>query len=317
MADETDSPATPPDSATEAASGTRPQTPVRSRPATRHTGAASPPVLTRNRLTQDLGSSLRIHEDEVTRELEEVLGPFVEDGGPLELTRLLRAVGRLIEDRQERLGRAHHKHAREVVSDKNRQWEKRRWFQELRRVMVELRQSVRSLYGEPAVKEYLGLDQQTGREPLLLLSQARVALRHLQDPDRPRPRPRFPNQGLDWGWWIARLEPPTRALRQAVRDQDHDAAETHITHRAKERELAAYDREVHAAARWIAATFELADRKSFGSDLRPRTRRRQRRAKTKEDQAAAPERSAPGSEDESPKSSDPPSVSTQGPSPGP
>jgi hypothetical protein len=273
--------------------------------------------MTRSRLTNDIGVSLENHEAEITQALDEVLSPFLQDGERLELTSLLRTVGRLVEDRQARLERAHREHAQEVTHDKDRQRETRRRFRELRRVMVDLRQSVRSFYGRAVVRKYLGLDRPTGREPLLLLYQAQEALHRIQDPGLPRPKPRFGNQSLDWDWWVDKLEPPTRALRQAVYDQDHEARETESFHRAKELELEGYDRQVHAAARWIAATFELADRKRFGTDLRPRTRRRQRRPKTNSDEEAAPGRSGRGAGSETEASPARPSASGEGASTGP
>jgi hypothetical protein len=316
MADTSESPDPQSDATAEVASEARS---ARGRAAKNRTRSPvlSPAITTRDRLTKDLGTSLRVHEAEVTQALEEVLSPFVDDGQQLELTPLLRAVGRLVEARQHQLRRTHLDHAQEVRTDKKLQQETRRRLRELRRVMVDLRQTVRSLYGKAAVRAYLGFDQPTGREPLLLLAQARDVLRHVQDPDRPRPQPKFGNQTVDWDWWVEKLGPPTQALQQAVYDQDHEARETESFHRARELELEAYDRQVHAAARWIAATFELADRKRYGGHLRPRTRRRQGRSKTNSEEEAALARSGGRSGEETQVSSNPPSGSVEGAAPSP
>jgi hypothetical protein len=272
----------------------------------------TPGVMTRFRLTNDLGVSLRSYEAEITQALEEELAPFLEEGERLELTSLLRAVGRLVEDRQARVERAHSEHAQELAAGKERQRETHRRFRELRRVMVDLRQTVKSLYGRTAVRKYLGFDQPTGREPLLLLRQAQKVLHNLRDPELPRPKSRFGSETVDWGWWIDKLEPLTRALNQAARERDHDTATTQISHRAKHLELERYDRQVHAAARWIAATLELAELKDLGADLLPRTRRRRRRLKTDSDQNAAAERSDRGSAEATEASPEPPPASAEG-----
>jgi len=315
MADTSESPDPRSDARTEAASEGRSARQRAARKGTR-APAAAPVIMTRRRLTNDLTSALRVHETEVSQALEEVLSPFVEDGEQLQLTPLLRAVGGLVETRQRQLRRTHLDHAQEVRTDKERQQETRRRFQELRRLMVDLRQTVRSLYGKTAVKAYLGFVQPTGREPLLLLHQAQDVLRHVQDPDRPRPQPRFGDQTVDWDWWVEKLEPPTRALQQAVYDQDHEARETESLHRAKELEREAYDRQVHAAARWIAATFELADRKRYGRSLRPFAGTRRRRSKTDSEQEPRSEPSGGGTGNGTEDSPTPASVSAQGASKG-
>ena len=186
MTDASESLDTPPDGTHEAPSATPTGRKRTAKKGTR-APAAAPALLNRHRLTDDLTSGLHVHEAEVTQALEEVLSPFVEDGEPLQPTPLLRAVGRLVEARQHQLRRAHLDHADKVRSDKKHQQETRQRFQELRRLMVDLRQNARSLYGRTAVKTYLGFDQPTGREPLLLLRQAQNVLHNIQDPDRGPP----------------------------------------------------------------------------------------------------------------------------------
>lgn len=293
MADASESPETQPDPAPDArheAASDRERAPKKSK----GKDEVSPAIMARFRLTKDLGASLRNHEAELTQALEEVLSPFLQEGERLELPTLLRTVGRLVEEGQTRMDRAHYRHDEELTADKARQRETRRRFRELRRVLVDLRHSVTSLYGRTAVKKYLGLDQPTGREPLLLQRQAQQVLHNLRNPERPRPKSRFGSETVDWDWWIDKLEPLARALEQADREREDDAATTQISHRGKHLELERYDRRVHAAARWIAATFELADRKELGADLLPRTRRRQRRPKTDSENNAATERSERG-----------------------
>lgn len=319
MADASKHRDTQPDATPEARASSASKTPsARGRAAKNRTRspAAAPAIRTRRRLTRDLTAALRVHEADVTQALEEVLSPFVEDGQQLELTPLLRAVGRLVETRQHQLRRVHFDHAQEVRADKEHQQETRRRFQELRRLMVDLRQTVRSLYGKTTVRAYLGFDQPTGREPLLLLAQAQDVLDQIQNPNQPRPQPRFGNQTVDWDWWVEKLEPPTQALQQAVHEQDDEARETESLHRAKELELEAYDRQVHAAARWIAATFELADRERYGSHLRPFAGHRLRRSKTESEQQPRSEPSGGGTGNGTEDSATPASVSAQGASKG-
>lgn len=310
MADASESPETQRDAHAEAASKP-PSTRERAAKKRLRSPAASPAIVTRYRLTGDLGVSLQQHESEVTQALEEVLSPFLEEGERLELTSLLRVVGRLIKDRQDRLERAHYAHADELTVDKNRQREKRRWFQELRRLMVDLRQTVRSLYGRAAVKQFLGLEKPTGREPVLLLRQAQRVLRLLQDPDHPRPEPKHEGNGLDWDRWIEKLETPTRELERALKEERAEAKVTDASLREKQLDLALYDREVHAAARWIVATFELADRESYGRSLLPfaKSRLRRSRTETAEEPSSEPSVGATGKETE--VSPAPPSVSAE------
>lgn len=315
MTDANESPETQPDPAPDARREAQADAPSKRKRAARkrfRSDAVTPGVIARFRLTKDLLASIRNYEAELAQALEGELSPFLEEGERLELPTLLRAVARLVEDRQARVERAHSEHARELAADKERQRETRHRFRELRRVMVDLRQTVKSLHGRTAVREYLGFDQPTGREPLLLLRQAEQVLHNLRDPDLPPPKARFGSETVDWNWWIDKLEPRTRALKQADWDRDHEAGGTESTHRTKHLELERYDRKVHAAARWIAATFELAELKELGADLLPRTRRRRRRPKTDSDGEAAPERSDRGSAEVTEASPELPPASAEG-----
>jgi len=306
MADASESPQTQPEPAPEAPSA---------RKGTGKKGqgqpAASPAIMARVRLTNDLDASLRNHEAEVAQALDELLSPFVEDGERLELPTLLRAVRRLVTDRQTRLDRTDFEHDQELTVDKERQREKRRRFQELRRLMVDLRQVVNSMFGRAAVKQFLGLEKPTGREPVLLLRQAQRVLEHLRDPERPRPEPKHEGGSLKWDRWIEKLETPTRELERALEEQRTEAGVSEGSLRQKHLDLELYDRQVHAAARWIVATFELADRKSYGRSLLPFTKSRLRRSGTGTVEEPASEPSVGATGDETEVSPTPPSASAE------
>ena len=275
MADASDRPETPADATSEAPSAETPE----ATQARRRLDDA-PWLTARTRLTDDLRSALQTHQAEVTEALEELLGPFVDEGERLELTTLFRAVDRLVADRQARIIRVDHTHRDELIEDGVRQRDMRERLRELRRLMVDLRQAVRSLFGRGAVKRCLGLDQHTAREPVVLLRQAQRMLRLLQDPNHPRPKPEVEGVSFDWDRWIDKLETPTRELDRALKEKVAESKVTHGSLRDKHLDLELFDRNVHAAARWIAATFELADRESYGRSLRPFARSRRRRSKT-------------------------------------
>lgn len=272
----------------------------------------APSLTARTRLSQDLRAALQNHQASVTQALEELLDPFVDDDERLELTTLFRAIDRLVADRQARIMSRHFTHRDQLIGEEGRQRTKRERFQKLRRLMVDLRELVRSLYGRTAVKNYLGLTQHTAREPVVLLRQARRVLRLLQDPDHARPEPKHEGDGLDWDRWIEKLATPARELERAVNENVAEAHESHDSVVKKHLDLELYDRDVNAAARWIVATFELADRKRFGRSLLPFSKSRLRRSQTESEEEPSSEPSGAGAEKKTEVPPTPPPVSAKG-----
>lgn len=239
-------------------------------------------VLRRIRLANDLRSSLDAHEDGLVQKLGELLGPFLETGERLELRTLLRAIDRLIRDRIEQLSDADEAHRLELNQDSTLRTEQRHWFAELRRQLVDLRQVTKAVYGKAAVKEFLGLDGPTARDLVKLQREGQRVVDRISDPERVRPEPRAGTKPLDWETWKGLVETPLRKLRraEAALTADQGESETAFVQRLQDRER--FDQQVHAAARWLMATYELIGFEQARRDLLPETRKRRRGPRAKE-----------------------------------
>jgi len=114
---------------------------------------------------------------------------------------------------------------------------------------------------------------------------------------------------LRWDRWIEKLETPTRKLERALKEPLTETGASEGSLRQKHLDLELYDRQVHAAARWIGATFELADRKSYGRSLLPFTQSRLRHSGTETVEEPSFEPSVGATADETEVSPTPPSAS--------
>ena len=257
-------------------------------------------VLNRIRLANDLRSSLDVHETKIADRWEDLLSPYLEDGERLELTTLVRATDRLIANRLRRLEESEEEHRLELDQDSVLREERRHWAGELRRRLVDLRQSAKSLYGKAVAEKFLGL---SGRTPRNLVELRRVGQRvvnRISDPERDRPETRHPGTELEWDWWKEQVEIPLRELEAADRAVSTDEGETDTALEQKRLDLESYDQQVHAVARWLMATYELIDFEPARRSLLPETRGRRRTGKRRSSGEESPESSEARSPAEEP-----------------
>jgi hypothetical protein len=237
-------------------------------------------ALYRARLAKDLRSSLRVHETEIVDRWEELLVPYLEGDERLELRTLVRATNRMIADRIEQLEESEKVHLRELEQDSNLREQRRHWAGELRRVLITLRDSSHRIFGKAATETFLGIEGRTARDLVGLQRQGRRVVDRITDPTRPKPKPRTRGTPIDWDQLKEEVEEPLHELERTDRALrvDEDETETALGHKRRDREL--YDRQVHAAARWLMATYELVGYEKAQRRLLPesRGRRRSRRA---------------------------------------
>lgn len=238
-------------------------------------------VLNRIRLANDLRSSLDVHETKIADRWEDLLSPYLEDGERLELTTLVRATDRLIADRLRRLEASEEEHRAELDQDSILREQRRHWAGELRRRLVDLRRSAKSLYGKAVAEKFLGLSGRTARNLVELQRVGQRVVNRISDPERDRPETRHPGTELEWGWWKEQIEIPLRELESADRAVRADAGETDTALEQKRLDLERYDQQVHAAARWLMATYELIEFEPARRSLLPETRGRRRTGKRK------------------------------------
>lgn len=230
----------------------------------------------RDRLARDLIASLEVHERRIADEWEGLLSPYLEDGERLELTTLVRVTSRMISDRLEQLAKSEDELSKELDQDNPLRRERRRWADELRRRLVDLRGTAKSICGKKAAENFLGLHGRTPRSLLALQRVGQRVVNRISDPEEPRPEPRHPGATFDWDWWKKRIEPPLLNLERTDRALTAEAGETETAQAYKGRNLALYDQQVHAAARWLMATYELLGFEKARKMLLPETRSRRR-----------------------------------------
>lgn len=238
-------------------------------------------VLNRIRLANDLHSSLDVHGKKIADRWEELLSPYLEDGERLELTTLVRATDRLVADRLRQLEASEEQHRAELDQDSILRERRRHWAGELRRRLVDLRQSAKSLYGKAVSEKFLGLRGRTARSLVELQRLGQRVVKRISDPGWRRPETRHLGTELDWDWWKEQIETPLRELESADRAVRADEGETDTALEQKQRDLERYDQQVHAAARWLMATYELIGFEPARKRLLPETRGRRRTGRRK------------------------------------
>lgn len=255
----------------------QPDAPQGGKPRKRSKVQYSRAVLRRIRLDRTLCAALETHEESVTGKLEELLTPFLEDGERLELQTLQRVLGRLIQDRHDRLTRADEEDQKERDEDFVLRLDRRERAAEVRRLLVELRRTLTSVFGKAQAESFLGLTQHTGRDPLVLQRQGRRVLERLRDTDQPLPDAKLRGIHFDRGDWQKQLDGPVRELERILATLALDDKETERASVHKELELKRHDHEVHWAARWIVAMHSLADPSRKTSHLFPVSRHRKQK----------------------------------------
>lgn len=236
-------------------------------------------ALYRVRLARDLRSSLRVHEEEIVGRWEEILAPYLEGDERLELTTLLRTTDRMIADRIEQLEESEKAHQLEINQDSTLRDRRRQWADELRRVLIVLRDTTQRICGKAAAETYLGIEGRTARDLVGLQRQGRRVVDRISDPTRPKPKPRTGGIPIDWDQVRNEVEQPLLELERTDRALTLDEGETDTVLEHKRRDQERYDRQVHAAARWLMATYELVGYEEAQRRLLPdsRARRRSRR----------------------------------------
>jgi len=209
-------------------------------------------VLRRIRLDRTLCAALATHEESVTSKLEELLAP--------------------IQDRHDRLTRVDEEDQKERDEDSLLRLERQERAAEVRRLLVDLRRALTSVFGKAQAESFLGLTQHTGRDPLVLERQGRRVLERLRDPDHPLPDAKLQGIHFERDDWQKQLDAPVRALERALAALALDDKETERASVHKELELERHDHEVHWAARWIVAMHSLADPSRNTSHLFPVSR---------------------------------------------
>lgn len=251
-------------------------------------GRYSRAVLHRLRLDATLSNALRTHEKVLTEELGELLDPYLEEGERLELPTLFRALDRMILDRKEQLARSEEKRVLERNQDARLRIDRGEAMDEVRRLMVALRQEVTGAYGKKQGEVFLGLDgQHTSRDPLTLQRQARTVLDRLED--YPLPKPKFKGVTLDRAHWNELLEPPVEKLEEILEQLSRDTMETTTAVSSKQNELERHDHDVHWTARWLVAVFSLIGHENVARKMFPTSRARVRRNWRVAEQAAQDE----------------------------
>jgi len=255
----------------------------------RRKNSYSQAVLNRIRLANDLRSSLHVHGKKIADRWEELLSPYLPDAERLELTTLVRAMDRLVADRLRQLEKSEEEHRAELDQDSILRERRRHWAGELRRRLVDLRQSAKSHYGKAVSEQFLGLRGRTARSLVELRRVGERVVNRISDPGWPRPETRHPGTELEWDWWKEQIETPLRELESADRALTADEGETVTALEQKQRDLEQYDDQVHAAARWLMATYELIGFEPARRRLLPETRSRRRTGKRKGSEGATDE----------------------------
>jgi len=233
-------------------------------------------ALYRARLAKDLRSSLHVHETEIVDRWEELLAPYLEGGERLELTTLVRATDRMIADRIEQLQESEKAHRLELQQDATLRERRRHWADELRRVLIVLRDSTNRIFGKAAAETFLGIEGRTARDLVGLQRQGRRVVDRISDPTRPEPKPRTRGTPIDWDQVKEEVEAPLLELERTDRDLQVDEGETESVIEHKRQDQERYDRQVHAAARWLMATYELLGYEKAQRRLLPESRARRR-----------------------------------------
>jgi hypothetical protein len=255
---------------------------------TRARSGYSKQILRRQRLTTDLVSSLETHEDDIVAALGEVLAPFVDEGERLELRTLLRALRRLIQNREDRLQQAAYHRNVEAYEDRLRRVELGERTAEVRELLLDLRRTAAGYYGKELADAFLGLEARTGRYSREVLADGETVLERLADPEMALPERRFKHAELVREEWHDLLEGPVRELARAVDAHHQDQGETGDAVTLKDLELERHDHDVNWAARWVVAMYSLAGKEPWASDLSPVSRHRQRRGRTSKTPSAEP-----------------------------
>ena len=250
-------------------------------------GRYSRAVLRRLRLDATVSNALRTHEKVLTEKLEELLTPYLEEGERLELPTLFRTLDRMIRDREEQLVRSEEKRVLERNQDAQLRIDRSEAVDELRRLMVGLRQDVTGAYGKKRGETFLGLHGPTSRDPLTLQQQALEVLDRLEE--RPLPKPRFQGVTLDRTQWRELLEPPVEKLQGILLQLDKDTMESSTAGDFKQRALERHDHDVHWTARWLVAVFSLIGHENVAQKMFPTSRARVRRNWRVAEQAAQDE----------------------------
>jgi len=213
-------------------------------------------VLDRHRRKNKLTSLLRQHRALTVETVARRLAPFADPDDDLTagVDALLRATERLAAARQRDLDQADRRHRDTILGVQELRQERDKAAQELRRALVDLRETTTLLFGRRASNRLLAIKGPTPRahNPSHLLMEARRTQGRLEDPEIRIPKPRVSLAGWDESiqrkQWIESLGTAVARLKDSSARLRRETHRTHSTLYDKGGRMSLHDQELSAVA---------------------------------------------------------------------
>ena len=230
---------------------------------------ASRMIVLRQRVAAAFRSAIVTYGKEVTPELGERTGRFLEDGeAGVDFGLLLTLLERMVAASLGQLIAADKTHLDETAGDTNRRRGRNGAVEALRAKLIDIRGLAQALFGLKPAAELVAIDGRTAAEPELLWRQGEHTLTRLRDPGLRLPKAstrsiRFEPQAL-----ADELAPLVVDLRRAIDGVAVDRQEAALTRAAKKAAMADHDLLMGACGRIVSGLHLLAGRRDLARRIK-------------------------------------------------
>lgn len=215
-------------------------------------------------------ASVETHRGDIAAALTELLSPMLKSGEHMpDAALLLTLIARLLESRSVELSTADDLNDSELADDPPLREKRDRAADQVRGVLVDLRDAVATAHGETA-PGLLGLSDPPSFDPAVLLQEGERVREKLSDPKFKLPASKR-RRGIkvDLDAFATDLEPGLGDLRDAIGALRREARESEQTMSAKRRALTAYQSVLSPGVGTIVELFRLGGRDDLADRVRP------------------------------------------------
>ena len=234
-------------------------------------------VLDREKSTRDLLAAADTHAADIAAAIDRDLSPYLQKGEAMpDLGLFVRLVGRKLKKDVERLLDADRAHEVELSDDAAPREARDEATEQVRSVLVDLRDSVTTAYGLAGLKK-LSLVEPIPVDPSAVASKARSVADDLRDEAIKLPKPRRPSLKVDRKGFAAEIAADLPALAKALEHVAREEREAKVTLAAKSSAMATHDRGFSRGAGLLATLSGYGGLDAIAATMRPSTRRAGRR----------------------------------------